>query len=144
MLGGVAVADGDGIVLEGIEVDGDAEGGADFVHAAVAAADGAGSVPEDIPAAFEFLVKIVGFFDDFWVVFYEREDGGFDGGEAGMEFEEGTFFPVDFVFAVGGADDGEEEAVDADGGLDDVGEVAFFAFFVEIFEGFSAKSLMLR
>jgi len=38
---GVAVADGDGIVFEGVEVDGDAEGRSDFVLAAVATANGA-------------------------------------------------------------------------------------------------------
>ena len=35
----VAFADGDGLIIEGLEVDGDAEGGADFVLAAVAATD---------------------------------------------------------------------------------------------------------
>src|SRR4051794_25012355 len=38
---GVAFADGDRVVLEGVEVDGDAERGADLVLTAVAAADGA-------------------------------------------------------------------------------------------------------
>ncbi len=41
---GVAVADGDGVVVEGVEVDGDAEGCADLVLAAVAASDALGVV----------------------------------------------------------------------------------------------------
>ena len=44
LLHGVAVADGDGAVVKGVEVDGDAEGRADLVLAAVAAADALGVV----------------------------------------------------------------------------------------------------
>jgi len=41
LLQGVAIADGHLFVVDGVEVDGDAEGGARFVLATVAAADGA-------------------------------------------------------------------------------------------------------
>ena len=41
---GVAVADGDGLVVEGVEVDSDAEGCADLVLATVAASDALGIV----------------------------------------------------------------------------------------------------
>ncbi|KAF3806253.1 putative glycine--tRNA ligase [Colletotrichum gloeosporioides] len=44
LLGRVAVAEGDGVVLDGLEVDGDAEGRAELVVAAVALADGRGRV----------------------------------------------------------------------------------------------------
>ena len=47
----VALADRDGVVLEGVEVDGDAVRRADLVLAAVAAADRAGVVELDVPAA---------------------------------------------------------------------------------------------
>ena len=46
----VALADRDGLVVEGVEVDGDAERRADLVLAAVAAADRAGVVELDVPA----------------------------------------------------------------------------------------------
>ena len=45
---GVALADGDRAVLQRVEVDGDAERGADLVLAAVAAADGLRLVVVDI------------------------------------------------------------------------------------------------
>ena len=55
LFAGVAVAEGNGAVFfDRVEVDGDAEGGADFVLAAIAAADGTGGVVEDVPAALEF------------------------------------------------------------------------------------------
>ena len=119
---GVAVAEGEGAVFfEGVEVNGDGVGGADFVLAAVAAADGAGGVEEDVPAVFEFAVEGFGVGEEFGFVFDEGEDGGFVGGEAGVEAQEGAFFAFDFVFGVGGGEDGEEDAVDAEGGFDDVG-----------------------
>ena len=40
----VAVADGDGVVFEGVKIDGDTQRCADFVFAAVAFADTAGFV----------------------------------------------------------------------------------------------------
>ena len=46
----VALADRDGVVLEGVEVDGDAVRRTDLVLAPVAAADGAGVVEVDVPA----------------------------------------------------------------------------------------------
>src|SRR5512139_3575873 len=50
LLHGVALADRDCLVLEGVEVDGDAERRADLVLPAVAPADGAGVVELDVPA----------------------------------------------------------------------------------------------
>src|SRR5215470_9312553 len=45
----VALPDRDGLVVQGLEVDGDAVRGADLVLAAVAAADGAGVVELGVP-----------------------------------------------------------------------------------------------
>src|SRR5574344_1111011 len=44
LLGGVPVPYGDGAVLEGVVVDGDAPGGSDLVHTGVPLTDGSGSV----------------------------------------------------------------------------------------------------
>src|SRR5699024_6767622 len=46
----VALADRDRLVVEGLEVDRDAQRGADLVLTAVAAADGTGVVEVDVPA----------------------------------------------------------------------------------------------
>src|SRR5690606_13545827 len=50
---GVALTHGDGVVLEGVEVDGDAEGRTDLVLAAVATPDGASVVELDVPVLAE-------------------------------------------------------------------------------------------
>ena len=47
LIGGVAVTDGDGVVLQGVEVDDDAFWGADFVLFTIAFTDIAGVVPSD-------------------------------------------------------------------------------------------------
>ena len=78
LLHGVAVTDGDGLVVEGVEVDGDAEGGADFVLAAVAASDALGVVVlgeavDDAGLADE-VVDAVGRRDEAFVA-AEGEDG---------------------------------------------------------------------
>ena len=64
MLGGVAVADGDGVVFESIEVNYDALRSADFVLLAIAFADVAGIVPGDATIfGFESVEDFLGFFD---------------------------------------------------------------------------------
>ena len=60
LFGGVSVAECNGAVLfDGVEVDGDAERGADFVLAAVAASDGTGRIVKDVPALLQLLVEAV-------------------------------------------------------------------------------------
>src|SRR6476620_9888196 len=56
----VALAHRDGVVLEGVEVDGDAERGTDLVLAAVAAADGAGVVELDVPVLAQRRREVLG------------------------------------------------------------------------------------
>src|SRR5690349_18737902 len=57
LLGRVAVADGDGVVLQGLAVNGDAEGSAGFVLAAITAADGAFIVVKDVELFFEIAIE---------------------------------------------------------------------------------------
>ena len=57
---GVAVADGYGVVVEGVEVDGDAVGGADLVLAAIAAADALGVVELGAEAAADQVIDAAG------------------------------------------------------------------------------------
>ena len=56
----VAVAEGDLLVVEGVEVDGDAEGGADFVLASVAAANALSVIEHGVEALAEDLVDAAG------------------------------------------------------------------------------------
>ena len=81
LLQGVAVADGHFLVLDGVEVDRHAEGGARLVLAAVAAADGARIVVEDAVVAFEVVVELSGDGRD-GLLLGEREDGGLGRGYA--------------------------------------------------------------
>ena len=57
---GVALADGDGLVVEGVEVDGDAVGRPDLVLAAVAAPDRLGVVEVDVPVLTEAVGELAG------------------------------------------------------------------------------------
>ncbi len=127
----IAVADGDGLVLEGLGVDGEAEGGAGFVHAGVAFADVLFVVDLDVPGFAEVEVELLG--DLGHAVFIATgEDGGFDGGHAGVELHDDAGGAAGVV-GVGFAEEGEGAAVGAGGGFDDVGEV--FALGVDLFFG---------
>ena len=145
----VAVAECDGAVFfDGVEVNGNAEGGADFVLAAVAATDGSGGVVEDVPAFLQTFVEGAGALDEFGLVFQKWEDGGFVRRDAWVELEECTFFRFafvvgDFVFGVGGGEDGEESAVNAEGGLNHMGDVLRFGGFVEDLHGLAGVFLVL-
>ena len=57
---GVALADRHRVVLEGVEVDGDAVGRADLVLAAVALADGLRVVEVDVPVAAQLGGQVAG------------------------------------------------------------------------------------
>ena len=75
----VAVAEGDLFVVKGVEVDGYAERGADFVLAAVAAADALGVVEHSVEALPEELVDAAGGGHEALVA-AEGEDGDGDRG----------------------------------------------------------------
>src|SRR5712692_4314338 len=72
LLHAVPVAHGDGIAVrgillaQGVEIDGDAEGGADLVLAAVQLADGGGVVVDaaDSATRLEHLLDLFGLLDD--------------------------------------------------------------------------------
>ena len=96
LLHGVAVAQGDGVVFQSLEVDGDAARRADFVLTAVAAADGAGVVVEAVPATVEFFENFARFADQFVFVFEQREDGDFVRRDARREAQNGAGLPAPF------------------------------------------------
>lgn len=145
LFGGVAVAQGEGLafLFDGVEVDGDAPGGADLVLATVATADGSALVPEDVVATLQFLVELFGNFHELGLIFDKWEDGDLVRGDAWVELHQATLFAADFVFGVGGSEDGEEEAIDAERGLDDVGDELLLGGFVEDLHGLARVLLML-
>lgn len=88
---GVAVADGDGLVGEGVGVDGEAEWATGFVHAGVAFADGLLGIGFDEAEVSEAGAEVAGeFVGDLGhaVLIDEREDSGLDRGEARVEAHE--------------------------------------------------------
>ena len=84
---GVAVTEGDLLVVEGVEVHGDAEGGAYFVLAAVAASDALGVVEEGVKALTDESVDAAGGGHEALVA-AERENGDGDGSQRTVEAEE--------------------------------------------------------
>ena len=106
--------------------------------AAVAFTDVAAVVEEDGVATLEFFVERAGAADEGFLVLDEGKHGDFYRSNPRREAEHGAFLDValvvgDVFFGVTGAEDGEENAVDADGGLDDVRDEFFLGGFVEHF-----------
>lgn len=152
------MADRDGVLLgvviivfaalaDGVEVDRDAEGGADFVLATVAAADGCSFIVEDIHEGLEEGFDLLGFLDELGLVFKKRENGCFDGGDGWLEAHHGanvglaTFFGEVF-FVVSLADEGKDGAVATSRWLDDVRDELFFGLLVEVFERLAGVFVM--
>ena len=80
----------------GFEVDGDAEGRADFVLAGVAAADAGGFVVEAIQVLLEQRIDLAGLGDELGLVLQQREDADFDRGDTRMQAQDGD----DLLFAL--------------------------------------------
>src|SRR5215475_7131148 len=80
LLEAIAVADGDSFVLKRLAVHGDAKRRAGFVLTAVAAADGALFVVEDVHVRLEGSVNVLRHFGHA-VFFHERKNGRFDWGD---------------------------------------------------------------
>src|SRR5690242_6625551 len=85
----VALADGDRVVVQGVEVDGDAERRTDLVLAAVAAADGTGVVELDVPVLPEVGGEALGLRRELRVA-GEREDRDLDRRQARVEAHHGA------------------------------------------------------
>ena len=51
-----------------------------------------------------------------------------------MEREVVALFAVDFVFSVGGADECQDQAIDAEGGFDYVRDEFLLRFFIKVVE----------
>src|ERR1043166_1331782 len=126
----------------------DLEGSAGLVLAAVASADGAGFIVEDVHVRAQKVADLTGFADEFGAIFQEWENGGFDRGDARMELQHDARLKLAFLvrgllLVVGVADEGEDHAVHAGAGLDHVRDVTGFGLLIEILHGFAAELLVL-
>ena len=86
LLHSIAIADGDGVVLQGLVVDGDAVRGTDGILAAVAFTDGVFLVILAVEVEFHHVEYFSGFFGK-PVFFYEGHDCHFDGGKGCRQTE---------------------------------------------------------
>mmetsp|Transcript_104568 Transcript_104568/g.300627 ORF Transcript_104568/g.300627 Transcript_104568/m.300627 type:complete len:362 (+) Transcript_104568:208-1293(+) len=121
----VAVPNRDGSVLDGVEVNATAEWRADLVHASVSATDRARLVVEDVEAAAAAQVReLFCLLDVRFLVLQQRHHAQSDGRHARREAQDRPRLATDLVLVVGAAHEGEEEAVDAERRLDDVGHEA--------------------
>mmetsp|Transcript_67331 Transcript_67331/g.152348 ORF Transcript_67331/g.152348 Transcript_67331/m.152348 type:complete len:445 (+) Transcript_67331:318-1652(+) len=134
LLGGVPLAHRDRVVLQGVEVHRDAEGGPRLVHAPVPPTDRARRVPDDVVAFLELGEDAAGLVDELGLVLHQWEDRHLDGRHGGVKLEHGALLPADLVLAVGAREQGQEEPVHPRRGLDHVGHVLFFGLLVKIVE----------
>src|SRR5699024_9723682 len=95
----VALADRDRLVVEGVEVDRDAQRGADLVLTAVAAAEGTGGVEGDVAALAQTRSEVLGGRRELLVA-TQRPHGGLARGQARIELEQNAL--VRAVFCVRG------------------------------------------
>src|SRR5699024_3206860 len=85
----VALADGDGVVVQGVEVDGHAVRGADLVLTTVAAADGAGGVVVDVPQTAQLVGDLLRGRGQ-GLLLRQRQDGDLHRGQARVQLEDGA------------------------------------------------------
>src|SRR6266568_7608703 len=138
----VTVTDGDSIIFESLEVDSHTIWRADFVLAAVAFADVAVVIPNNLPEFFfEHLVNFAGFFDKLRLVFKQRRDSGFDWREVLGQFQKHALFAVHLVFGVGCAEHSHEGALDAKTWLNHMRHERWRAVFGPVFHVFAAHPL---
>src|SRR5699024_1030964 len=81
--------DGDGVVVQGVEVDGHAVRGADLVLTTVAAADGAGGVVVDVPQTAQLVGDLLRGRGQ-GLLLRQRQDGDLHRGQARGQLEDGA------------------------------------------------------
>ena len=135
------------LVAHGLEVDGDAVRRADLVLAAITLADGTGIVEID----HEFLLQVmVDFLGSRGELLRQRQDGRLVRRKGRMQMQDGADVVVallvlpDDLFVVGIGQEGQERALDAEGRLDDIGDIARVLLLIEIRQVFAGRVLMLR
>src|SRR5690625_3367993 len=134
----VALAARDRLVVEGLEVDRDAQRGADLVLTAVAAAYGTGVVEVDVPALAQTRSEVLGGRRELLVA-TQRKHGGLDRGQARIELEQNALVRAalrvrGLVLGVGLDEEGHHRTGQPEGGFDDVRGVALSAGLVEVLD----------
>ena len=135
------------LVAHGLEVDGDAVRRADLVLAAITLADGTGIVEID----HEFLLQVmVDFLGSRGELLRQRQDGRLVRRKGRVQMQDGADVVVallvlpDDLFVVGIGQEGQERAFDAEGRLDDIGDIARVLLLIEIRQILAGRVLMLR
>ena len=139
----VAVADGDGAVIFRLKIIGDAERGADLILAAIALADGTGVVEIDHILACKGGIKLLRLGRE---LLRKGKDAGFEGGQSGMQPQHHAgvvFLRIDNLLIVRLHQKGEGDAVGAERGLDDIGNIVFVLLLVKVGEVLAGMVLML-
>ena len=129
----VALPHGGGPVVEGVEVDGDAERRADLVLATVAATDGLGLVVVAHPVRLQQAEHLAGRLDQLRLL-GQGQHGHRVGGEAWVEAQDGAQLAAHLLLVVGGHEERHGGTGGAGSGLDDVGDVLLVGCRVEVFE----------
>src|SRR6056297_4005396 len=122
LLGGVAVAHGDGAVVERIEVDGDGERRADLVLTSIPLADVLGLVVVDHVPVREQRSDLVGERGE-RVLLRQRQHGHLVWCETRVQAQHGALLVVDHVLVVGGEQEGGHGAGCTGSRFDHVGHV---------------------
>ena len=120
----VAVAHRHGVVLERLVVDRDRPRRADLVLAAVAAPDRAARVELDLEVRAQLGGQRRGALALRRVVAEQRQDRRLDRRDRGVQAQHDALAAGDLLLVVGVAEEGQERAVGARGGLDHVRHVA--------------------
>ena len=95
----VTLTNGDGVILNGIKVVGDAEGRTNFVLATVATANSTGIVVLDVPQVTQLLSQFLCRAGQF-VLARQRQDSNLDGSQTRVELEDDAL--IDTTLCVGG------------------------------------------
>ncbi len=137
----VAFAHGYATVFESVEVNGDAVGRADFVLTAVSLADGSGRIVVAGKVLGEFDIEFFRFLVE---LFLQGKHGNFDGCERVVQVKhDSRVVFTDLFFVVRVAEERKEHAVCAEGRLDDVRNVFFVGYGVDITQILARRFHML-
>ena len=139
----VAVANGNASVLEALMVDGDAERGADSILAAIALAYAVLLLLLAVEVVFEFVHHLLRKFGQA-ILLDERQHCGLHGSKRRGDTQHHAAFSVlQLLHLIGVAENCEEHAVYADGGLHAVRNITLARLGIEVLQFLSAEFLMV-
>src|SRR3954447_18673144 len=140
----VAVAHGDGTILERVDVDRDAPRRSDLILPPIELADRGGVVVDGHRVALQVVLDPVAQLHDLGPLLEQRQDGHLVRGEVRMERERDTRLAADLFLAVRVDEEGEGRAVRPGGGLDDPRDHVLAGRLVEVLELLTGRLRMPR